>query len=200
MSAPEGVVPSWSPSLPVGYQPSTKYWRTSAAAAAAFEGALRFENRELLRADAVVALPRLTGPRIAGLPHDADGFLPVDEYCHVRGCSAVYAAGDATDLPIKHGGLAAQQADAVAEAIAARLGAIVMPEPFRPVLRAKLLTGEHPLYLRIELGEGGTGTHGMLPAPGLTSPDALWSPSAKVAGRYLAPFLAGGGAPLRDRS
>jgi sulfide:quinone oxidoreductase len=43
----------------------------------------------------------------------------------------VLAAGDATDFPVKHGDIAAQQADAVAETIAAQLGAIAAPEPFR---------------------------------------------------------------------
>ena len=37
----------------------------------------------------------------------------------------MYAAGDASDFPIKHGGLASQQADAAAEAIAALAGADV---------------------------------------------------------------------------
>jgi sulfide:quinone oxidoreductase len=168
--------------------------------AAAFEGFLRFENHEVIPADAVIALPRLTGPRISGLPHDENGFLPVDAYGHVNGCADILAAGDATDLPIKHGSLAAQQADAVAETIAARLGAIVMPEPFRPVLRGLLLTGQRPLYLRVELGEGGTRTHRMLPAAGTTSQNALSWPPGKVTGRYLTPFLAGGGAPLQDRA
>ena len=39
--------------------------------------------------------------------------------------TAVWAAGDAIAFPVKQGGLAAQQADAVAEAIAARAGADV---------------------------------------------------------------------------
>jgi sulfide:quinone oxidoreductase len=92
---------------------------TSAGAAAALEGALKLQSGGLLAADAVIALPELLGPHIAGLPHDDDGFLPVDEHGHVRGCADVFAAGDATAFPIKHGGVAAQQADAVAETIAA---------------------------------------------------------------------------------
>ena len=52
------------------------------------------------------------------------------------GLAGVYAAGDGAAFPIKQGGLAAQQADAVAESIAAAVGARVTPEPFRPVLRA----------------------------------------------------------------
>ncbi len=162
---------------------------TSAAAVGAFEGAVRLESGALIAADLAVALPELVGPRIAGLPHDAEGYLPVDEHGRVIGATDVYAAGDATAFPIKHGGLAAQQADAVADAIGARLGAVGHPEPFRPVLRALLLTGGDPLYLS-----------GELPAAGTASREPLWSPPEKLAGRYLASFLATGspGAPLTD--
>jgi sulfide:quinone oxidoreductase len=168
---------------------------TSAAAVGAFDGAVRLESGALIDADLAVALPELVGPRIAGLPHDDDGYLPVDEHGRVTGAADVYAAGDATSFPIKHGGLAAQQADAVADAIGARLGGVGLPEPFRPVMRALLLTGGEPLYLLAELGSGG-----VLPAPGTASTEPLWSPPEKLAGRYLAPFLATGeaGAPLRD--
>jgi sulfide:quinone oxidoreductase len=175
---------------------------TSAAAVAAFDGTLRLENGGLLGADVVVALPGLVGPRISGLPHDDEGYIPVDEHGHVRGCTDVFAAGDATAFPVKHGGLAAQQADAVAEAIAAQVGTVGMPEPFRPVLRGLLLTGDAPLYLRAELGPGGRREHRLLPSPGTVSPHALWWPPGKVAGRYLTPFLAGGGAgggSMQDR-
>jgi sulfide:quinone oxidoreductase len=168
---------------------------TSAAAVGAFEGAVRFGSGAVIGADLAVALPELVGPRIAGLPHDDEGYLPVDEHGRVTGCTDVYAAGDATALPLKHGGLAAQQADAVAEAIGARLGAVGHPEPFRPVLRALLLTGREPLYLRVELG-----AVGMLPVTGTVSTEPLWSPPEKVGGRYLAPFLATSkvGVPLTD--
>ena len=168
---------------------------TSAAAVGAFEGAVRLESGAMTGADLAVALPELVGPRIAGLPFDDEGYLPVDEHGRVTGCTDVYAAGDGTAFPIKHGGLAAQQADAVADAIGARVGAVGHPEPFRPVLRALLLTGHQPLYLRAELGR-----RGMLPVAATVSTQPLWSPPEKVGGRYLAPFLATGtaGAPLAD--
>ena len=88
-----------------------------------------------LDADAVIALPALAGPAIDGLPHDERGFIPTDSHGAVRGAAGVYAAGDGTAFPIKQGGLAAQQADAVASAIAAELDAVATAEPFRPVLR-----------------------------------------------------------------
>jgi sulfide:quinone oxidoreductase len=153
---------------------------TSATAIAAFDGTVQLESGGLLDADVAVALPELVGPHIAGLPHDDDGYLPVDEHGRVIGCDDVYAAGDATALPIKHGGLAAQQADAVADAIGARLGTVGHPEPFRPIVRALLLTGGDPLYLSAEL-----------PGPATVSTEPLWSPSEKIGGRHLATFLAG---------
>ena len=95
-------------------------------------------------ADRVVSLPGLRGPFFPGLPHDADGFIPTDLHGLVAGELDVYAAGDATTSPIKQGGVATQQADAVAEAIAARLGAPIEPAPFRPIMRGLLLTGGEP--------------------------------------------------------
>lgn len=92
--------------------------------------------------DRIVTLPRLIGPRLRGVPCDRDGFLPTDRHGRVVGLDGVFAAGDATRFPVKQGGLAARQADAVAETIAAAVGADVHPEPFRPVLRGVPLSGE----------------------------------------------------------
>jgi sulfide:quinone oxidoreductase len=175
--------------------------RTGARAVAVSEGWLELVGVPSLRADRVVALPRLIGPAVPGLPHDGGGFLPVDPHGAVHGVSDVYAAGDATAFPLKQGGLAAQQADAVAEAIAAALGAPVTPEPFHPVLRGLLLTGGAPLYLRAD-AHGGTSRR---LARAAVSRRALWWPPGKVAGRYLAPLLATARppvlatAPLEDR-
>ena len=148
-----------------------------------------FQNRSLLltpdwelEADHVIALPRLKGPRIEGIPSDSQGFIPTDGSGCVAGLEDVFAAGDATAFPVKQGGLAAQQADAAAEEIACLAGADVAAEPFRPVLRGLILTGGTPLYARAELSRAG------LPASVAT--DALWWPPAKIVGRYLAPFLA----------
>ncbi len=134
-------------------------------------------------ADRVVSLPRLRGPQVAGLPAGTDGFIPVDLHGRVRGLDGVYAAGDATEFAIKQGGIAAQQADAAAEAIAADAGAPIEPRPFRPVLRGMLLTGEAPRYIRAEIS-GGRGEDWAV------SESALWWPPAKIAGRYLSPYLA----------
>jgi sulfide:quinone oxidoreductase len=134
-----------------------------------------------IQADEVIALPTMDGPAIEGLPKDAEGFITIDEHAGVVGVEDVYAAGDGTNFPIKQGGLGTQQADAAAAHIADRLGAAVEAEPFHPVLRGKLLTGEESLHLRADVGGGGGTEEASL--------DCLWWPPHKISGRYLAPFL-----------
>jgi len=133
--------------------------------------------------DRLVALPRLRGEPIAGIQQNQHGFVSADLHGCVIGLDDVYAAGDITAFPVKQGGIAAQQADAVAEAIAERAGADVAPRPFRPVLRGLLLTGGRPTYLRTDVS-GGSGDTSAVAA------DPLWWPPGKIVGRYLAPFLA----------
>jgi sulfide:quinone oxidoreductase len=147
------------------------------------DGELTFIPSGGVAAERVISLPRLLGPKIPGIPHDAQGFIPVDLHGLVQGELDVYAAGDATTCPIKQGGVASQQADAVAEAIAARAGAEIEPTEFRPVLRGLLLTGSTPRYMRAEVA-GGRGDDWDV------SEHALWWPPSKVAGRWLAPYLA----------
>ena len=86
----------------------------------------------ILDATRTVALPVIEGPRIAGLPSDDAGFLPIDQHARVRGVEDVYAAGDGTNFPLKQGGIATQQADAAASHIAARAGTGIEAQPFRP--------------------------------------------------------------------
>ncbi len=149
------------------------------------EEGLRLAPAGHLAADRVVATPRLEGPSLAGVPHDQNGFIPTDSFGRVEDLedADVYAAGDVTTFPVKQGGLAAQQADAVAELIAAEAGAPVDPKPFRPVLRGLLLTGSEPSYLRAEISRGRGRTS-------VASSDPLWWPPSKIAGRYVAPHLA----------
>jgi sulfide:quinone oxidoreductase len=138
---------------------------------------------KVLEADRIVALPVTTPISIEGLPRDRDGFIPVDSHGRVRGADDVYAAGDGTWFPVKQGGLACQQADAAAESIAAFAGASVDPAPFKPVLRGKLQTGSKPLYMRSDIS-GAAGDQSE------SSGHTLWWPPGKVAGAYLAPYLA----------
>ncbi len=121
-----------------------------------------------IAADRIVSLPLVRGPRLPGVPETGlYGLIPIDSWGRVTGLADAYAIGDATDFPIKQGGLACQQADVAAAHIAARYGAGGTPEPFRPVLRGSLLTGA---------GEAIVLGHGEDPG--------------KVPGRHLAPYLA----------
>ncbi|MGD1049940.1 MAG: FAD-dependent oxidoreductase [Solirubrobacteraceae bacterium] len=134
--------------------------------------------------DRVVALPRLQGPSIPGLPSDADGFLPVGDCGEVTGVSRVYAVGDATDFPVKFGAIAAQQADAASAAIAAGAGARVAPMPFDGVVEGFLLRGRTSPRLhfsaRIEGGLAHDSCVGVRPSR---------TPEAKISARYLGPYL-----------
>ena len=153
-------------------------------AAEARDGELFLVGGDVLAADRVVALPRLQGPRIGGIPQTFEGFIPVDVHGRVMGLSDVYAAGDITTFAVKQGGIAAQQAGAAAEAIAAAAGLAIEPQPFRPILRGVLLTGEGPQYLHGELMPAGPAEASQ------ASTEPLWWPPAKIVGRHLAPFLA----------
>ena len=113
---------------------------------------------------------------------DATGSCTPTPTAGVPGLDGVYAAGDATTFPIKQGGLAAQQADAVAEAIAATVGVDIDPQPFRPVLRGVLLTGAAARFLRADIS-GCAGDDSTI------STQPLWWPPNKLSGRYLAPYL-----------
>jgi sulfide:quinone oxidoreductase len=134
-------------------------------------------------ADRVVTIPVLSGPAISGLPHDEDGFMPTDLFGRVRGVDDVFAAGDACAFMVKQGGIATQQADAAAQQIAFEAGVELTPQQFKPVARTILYTGEDPLYIEAELA-GGHGEGSRI------SNQALWWPPAKIAGKYLAPYIA----------
>lgn len=137
-----------------------------------------------VQADAVVSLPRMEGRRIAGIPHDSEGFIAVDEYGRVRGMERVFAVGDVTNFPVKQGGIATQEADAAATMLVSELGGEVEPQPFDPILRGVLWTGEKPRYLYGRL----TGGHGETSA---LSEQPPWpAQEGKILGRHLTPFLA----------
>jgi sulfide:quinone oxidoreductase len=144
------------------------------------DGALVVVPGQAIRTQQVVSIPVPDGRQIPGIRQDGRGFVPVDEHGRVEGRDDVFAVGDMTAFPIKQGGIAAQQADAAAEWIAALAGAEIEPRPFRPVLRGLLLTGLRPRFLRSD------------PLAGSSEVDMepLWWPPGKIAGRYLAPFLA----------
>jgi sulfide:quinone oxidoreductase len=155
----------------------------------AVPGELRLDDGGALAVDRVVALPSAHGRPPAGLPSDANGFLPVDPHGRVDGTPGVYAAGDAADFPLKQGGLAAQQADAVAAAIAADLAGDPPPAPTPAVVRGRLELDDARLYLRAEVARGPDGTVRAV-SEGVASTQPLWSPPDRLAARYLGPYLA----------
>ena len=152
------------------------------------DGSLRLSPELALEVDRVVSLPRLRGPHLAGLPSTAEGFIPTDSHGLVEGTTDVYAAGDATAFPVKHGGVSIDQATAVAEAVAARLGASLRPRPFRPVLRGMLLTGAAPQFLLSDPAA--------LDETSVVAPHPLWWPPGKIAGGRLATYLRAEGLPV----
>jgi sulfide:quinone oxidoreductase len=136
-----------------------------------------------LAVDHVVTLPGLHGPAVPGIPRSAEhGFLSVDRHSRVTGLDGVFAAGDMTDFPIKLGGIAAQQADAAAESIAALAGAAIEPKPLVATIHGVLLSGGGPLYMRAQV-TGSRGTHSRVSA------EPIWAPATKIHARYLAPRL-----------
>jgi sulfide:quinone oxidoreductase len=135
-----------------------------------------------LEVDRVIALPELFGPEVRGIPLGDHGFIRVDPYCRVPGVEHIYAAGDATDFPIKHGGVGSQQADIAAQSIAALAGASITPQRFNPVIHGMLLTNGKPQYLTAHI----TGGHGF---SSQITDTPTWSPPSKIATKYLAPYL-----------
>jgi len=153
-------------------------------------GRLRVDPGEDIEADAAITLPRLEGRRIGGIPHDGDGFVPVDELGRVVGLENVYAAGDVSSLSFKQGAFATQQADTVAEAIAAAVGVALEPRPAPPQVRAVLWTGRGPQYL----SDGNGGGDGRGSSPSQRHLELLHN--GRLTARYLSPLvdslLAGG--------
>jgi sulfide:quinone oxidoreductase len=145
---------------------------------------LRIAPGDPVPAEAVISLPRLEGRRVDGVPHDEEGFVAVDSLCRVPGLDGVLAAGDITTFPVKHGSIAAQQADAAASAIAHDVSPDVPEAPFDPVLRGVLWTGAEPRYLHAHLAGG----HGETSRFEETAP---WpEPEEKIVGRYVSELLA----------
>jgi sulfide:quinone oxidoreductase len=135
-----------------------------------------------LHAKRVIALPELFGPALRGLPVSENGFLGVDRYGRMHDVGPVFAAGDAVDFPVKQGGISSQQADVVAESIAAMAGAAIEPQPFTPVLHGVLLTDNKPRYISAQL----TGTH---VSSSQFSETPIDGATQKIAARYLSPYL-----------
>ena len=139
----------------------------------------------MVAADSVIAVPQLVGPQLPGVPSDWNGFITTDADSRVMELDGVYAAGDLTSFPVKQGGLATQQADAAARAIAVAAGAPLADQRAPFVLRARLLGPETPLFLRAELDDLGMA----LGDGAVVEVESPWWPSGKVFGRYLSRCL-----------
>jgi sulfide:quinone oxidoreductase len=146
------------------------------------DGALELAGGERLGADVVISVPRLRGPRIPGLPGDEAGFVPTDDRARVERRERELAAGDVTAFPVKHGGIAAQQADVAADEIARALGFEHDGRPFRPTLEGTLLTGEaaHVIETSLAVGPVGGARHQIFHER---------SPLRKVSARHLGAYL-----------
>jgi len=127
----------------------------------------------------VVTIPVMAGYSVPGVPADPHGFVPVDDEMRVRGLANAYAAGDGSTVAVKQGGVACQQADAIAERIAADAGAAVQPQPVSLVLRGRLMTGNTVRYMSDRDQDGGE-----------PEEPVLFAAHRKVDGRYLSPWIA----------
>lgn len=156
----------------------------SAAPRAAERGGLRLYDGDIVAADRVVALPVLVGQRISGLPLDHAGFVQTQARGCVVGMPDVYAAGDMTSFAVKQGGLAAQQADAIAALIATRAGASPPLTASTLALRSQLFGAPRPLYFEATLDARGR------PVAAQVSARAPWWPTGTLFGRHVTPWMA----------
>jgi sulfide:quinone oxidoreductase len=130
---------------------------------------------EHLSVQRAVAVPRIVGPAIDGLPCDDEGFIEAHDDARVQGCERTWAAGDGVVSPVKFGGLATHQARRAAAAIARVAGAEEAPDPGEPALVGRLMVGKRTRRL-IRRADVDTAS--------------LWWPAGKVAGEYLPRWLA----------
>lgn len=152
------------------------------------DGCLVLRSGATIHADKVVAAPALQGPRLSGVPSSANGFVRVERDGRVAGLTDVYAAGEMTTFPVRHPGLAAQQADVIARAIAASdFSCEVQARQRQPRTRvptARLLARSKPLHLHASLDATGRPLH----AQDERGPQHAIQ---EAEGRYLAACLAG---------
>jgi sulfide:quinone oxidoreductase len=154
--------------------------RRPARAPRAGGAVLALGRGESLRVDRLVSLPTTRGPGLPGLPHDRRGYVAVDEHARAPGSGRVFVAGDATALRLRHSALAADQAQAAAQALAAEAGADCAAEPWSPTLYGILAVPPHfPGRAGSVWIDGGRPvTH------------CLWWPPGHVSGRHLSRWIA----------
>jgi sulfide:quinone oxidoreductase len=123
--------------------------------------------RRTLEVDRVLAMPMLRGRAIDGIPTDHDGLIEVDARCRVSGLDRVWAVGDCTSLPLKSGGVSAEQADVAAQDIAALAGAAVEPRSFNSERVEDFVGLPAGLYLERRLATEEPGLTMHLPTEGV---------------------------------
>ena len=137
-----------------------------------------------LEVQRIVTLPRVNGPAVPGIPAGDGWFVPIDPRCLVQDTNdRVFAAGDATDFPVKHGGIGAQQADTAAAGIAHLAGIGERPPLLEPVIRGTLLSGDRPLYLLAARVVDGLGWRSEV------YEQPPWPAEEKVVAEELGPYL-----------
>ena len=138
-----------------------------------------------LRPERIVTLPAIGGPGIEGVASSGPlAHVPIDAHCRIRGGGQnAFAAGDGTDFPVKHGGIAAQQADTAAAGIAHLAGVGEPPPALRPHLRGMLLTGRRPLYISARQDDDGAWQSEVF------FDDPPWPAAEKVIAEELGPYL-----------
>jgi sulfide:quinone oxidoreductase len=121
-------------------------------------GVANFANREPLPYDLLITFPP-TGAAVPfpALPTNARGYLDTQLATrHVQGFTDIFAAGDASDFPIKQAFLALLQADAVAEGIAADIQGRLPRFVFEPVSKFVMEEFDTGLYAQAPFAtEGG---------------------------------------------
>ena len=148
---------------------------------AAYDGRLRTVPEQSIAADRVLALPRLQGHSIHGVPQTVEGFVPVDQHGRVVGLDNVFAAGDITTFPVKQGGIATQQAFVRRRRSPRWPGSRLRRDPSHPCYVGCCFKS-HPLFMRRNMSGADE--------PDWVSETPIWWPPTKIVGRQLTPFLA----------
>lgn len=175
-----------APLAALGASASAAVARELAAAGVELRAAVRSEE-QLAEATAgfeeLISLPAAHGPSIAGVASDALGFVETDSALQACGSSRVWAAGGCVAAALEHSALSARQADAAADAIAARLTGAASTGPTPPVhapeLAGVILEGQRDAWLAAN-------------PPGTVQPSTrcLWWPPGRAVGARLASHIA----------
>ena len=133
---------------------------------------------EALPFDRVLSVPAAAGAHVGGVPRTSSGLIPVTASSRVQGAERVWAAGDCTPFALKHALLAARQADAALEQIAAAmLGTDADVPPPESRLQGMLVLPGRSLSGSVWVRPGEPLTH------------CLWWPPGRAAGGHLASYL-----------